>query len=141
MVVLWGGPAGALWLPWGKNGWKLLLSMEFAPTCRYRALTDALSASVFRFIPPYMVVSWGGPGGVPLAPPSQIASPGPKFATSVYSQWNELKLTDIGYQRALVLPLYSDLSPHIWLLCGVAPPEIIWLHRVKISYTPLLSME
>jgi hypothetical protein len=66
---------------------------------------------------------------------------GSGLATCLYSQWNELKLTHIGYQKALSLLTSLNLSPHGWLLCGVAPPEILWLHRVKISYTPLLSME
>jgi hypothetical protein len=46
---------------------------------------------------------------------------GPNLATSLYSQWDELKLTDIGHQKALFSPLYSVLSPHCWLSCGVVP--------------------
>jgi hypothetical protein len=45
--------------------------------------------------------------------------PGAKIAGSCYSQWNELKLADIGHQRTLFLSLYSDLSPRGWLCCGM----------------------
>jgi hypothetical protein len=47
------------------------------------------------------------------------ASPGAKVAGSFYSQWNGLKLADIGHERTLFLFLYSDLSPHGWICCGV----------------------
>jgi hypothetical protein len=43
-----------------------------------------------------------------------------QMAGSCYSQWNELKLADIGHQKTLFLSLYSDLSPRRWLALGVA---------------------
>jgi hypothetical protein len=79
------------------------------------------------------LVGWpsGGPCGFP----------GAKMAGSFYSQWNELKLADIGHQRVLAFPLYSDLSPRGWLSCGVAQRGALWLPRGKNGWKLLLSME
>jgi hypothetical protein len=59
--------------------------------------------------------------------------PGSKMAGSCYSQWNELKLTDIEHQRTLFPPLYSELSPRRWLFCGVAQRGRCGFPRSKIA--------
>jgi hypothetical protein len=42
-----------------------------------------------------------------------------KIAESFHTSWNEVKLANIRLQRALFLPLYSELSPRGWLCCGM----------------------
>jgi hypothetical protein len=68
-----------------------------------------------------------------MAPRGVLWILGPKFAGSFYSQSNGLKLADIRHKRTLFLPLYSILSPHEWLSCGMAPRGVLWLPRAKIS--------
>jgi hypothetical protein len=45
-------------------------------------------------------------------------SPGPKFHTSLYVQWNRLKLTYIGHQRALFPPVIKSVRRGMALLWG-----------------------
>jgi hypothetical protein len=62
-----------------------------------------------------------------------------KIAGSFHTPWNEVKLPDIGRQRALVLSLYSGLSPVDGCVVGwpsggpMASPGQKWLEAFTLN--------
>jgi hypothetical protein len=122
---MWDGPSGG---PVASPGQKLLEAFTLNRMSSNLRIWGVKGRSFFPFIQIYPPMN-GCHVGWPLG--GSCGFPGAKTARSFYSQWNELKLADLGRQRTLFLPLYSNLSPHERLSCGMAPRGVLWLPRGK----------